>query len=133
MLQAPLHYSNVMLVDPLSKKPVRTYFMYEDQPPYKRVRASSSGRAGRKAHAWQQQAQACARHQLVHACRQPACAVPASAAVSAQRFGWFVWADWVLPVGFLMDAAQRPQTELMQLQEGAGLMIGQRCYTADTQ
>lgn len=38
-LQAPLHYSNVMLVDPLSKKPARTYFMFEDQPPYRRVRA----------------------------------------------------------------------------------------------
>jgi hypothetical protein len=28
-----------MLVDPLTNKPVRTYFMYEDQPPYKRVGA----------------------------------------------------------------------------------------------
>jgi ribosomal protein L24 len=37
--QAPLHYSNVMLVDPLSQKPVRVYFKFEDQPPFKRVSA----------------------------------------------------------------------------------------------
>lgn len=38
--QAPVHYSNVMLIDPLSKKPVRTHFLYEDQPPFKRVSQS---------------------------------------------------------------------------------------------
>lgn len=37
-MEAPVHYSNVMLVDPLSKKPVRTCFMFEDQPPFRRVR-----------------------------------------------------------------------------------------------
>lgn len=48
VLQAPMHYSNVMLVDPLSKKPVRTYFLYEDQWPYSRVCGACCGTGRRQ-------------------------------------------------------------------------------------
>eukprot|EP00775_Hariotina_reticulata_P007187 gene7187-7401_t len=37
-MEAPIHYSNVMIVDPETSRPVRTYFVFEDQPPYRRVR-----------------------------------------------------------------------------------------------
>jgi hypothetical protein len=79
LLQAPLHFSNVMLVDPLSKKPVRTYFMYEDQPPYKRVRLYSRLIAGRlPVLRWEHlipagRQAACAEVVQLNPCRQPAC------------------------------------------------------------
>jgi ribosomal protein L24 len=37
LLQHPIHYSNVMLLDPEKNTPVRVAFAYEDQPPYRRV------------------------------------------------------------------------------------------------
>jgi hypothetical protein len=42
--QHPIHYSNVMLLDPEKNTPVRVSIQYEDQPPYRRVRAWSGYR-----------------------------------------------------------------------------------------
>lgn len=35
--QGPIHYSNAMLVDPETKKPVRVQYRWEDKAPYRKV------------------------------------------------------------------------------------------------
>jgi ribosomal protein L24 len=49
--QHPIHYSNVMLLDPEKNTPVRVSIQYEDQHPYRRVRAYPMNRRAIDCHA----------------------------------------------------------------------------------